>query len=100
MKKKHVAVAIMVILFSLNIIWSSVFGDANGQDERLPVLLIHAYASDASVWGEWEKMLKKDSINVTAVTFNGNDRCSDSESHAHELREIVNELRRRLEQIR
>lgn len=93
MREKHLAVAIIVILFSLSIIYSSAFLVANGQDERLPVLLIHGYASDASVWGEWEKMLKKEGINATAVTFNGDDRCGDSESHAHELRGIVSDFK-------
>lgn len=26
----------------------------------IPVLLIHGYASDASVWTKWEDLLKKD----------------------------------------
>jgi pimeloyl-ACP methyl ester carboxylesterase len=94
MKEKHLAVTIIIILFSVTIIWSSLLRVANGQNEKpLPVLLIHGYASDASVWGEWEKMLKKDGIKVTAVTFNDDDRCGDSESHAHELREIVTDFK-------
>jgi pimeloyl-ACP methyl ester carboxylesterase len=93
MKVKLLSVAFILILFSVTIIWNSISPVANGQGEKLPVLLIHGYASTASVWGEWVKMLKKDGINATAVTFNGDDRCGDSESHAHELRYIVNDFK-------
>ena len=38
-------------------------------NKPLPVLLIHAYASDASVWSKWEDLLKKDGITFYPITF-------------------------------
>jgi pimeloyl-ACP methyl ester carboxylesterase len=38
-----------------------------------PVLLIHGYLSDASVWKKWEDLLKKDNISVFPLTFKQSD---------------------------
>src|SRR5262245_52675211 len=35
----------------------------------IPVLLIHGYASDASVWKKWEPLLDKDHIPYIEVNF-------------------------------
>ena len=35
----------------------------------LPVLLIHGYLSDASIWNNWQDLLKKDSIPAYPITF-------------------------------
>lgn len=91
-------ITLCVLLFtSLGLIAISSFLMANGQPERpsaRPVLLIHGYASDASVWEEWEEMLKNEGINSSSVTFEEDDRCGDSESHAKELDEIVQKFKR------
>ena len=36
---------------------------------KLPVLLIHGYMEDASVWNKWVDLLKKDGISVYPITF-------------------------------
>lgn len=35
----------------------------------IPVLLIHGYVSDASVWKKWEPLLNKDHIPYIEVNF-------------------------------
>jgi triacylglycerol lipase len=59
-----------------------------------PVLLIHGYASTASVWNEWKAMLGNEGINSSAITFDEDDRCGDSQSHARELEGIVEKFKR------
>ena len=51
----------------------------------LPVILIHCYASDSSMWDEWEQYLNEDNISYKLVTFNINDSCGSSKQHAQEL---------------
>lgn len=90
-----VTVCIM-LLYSISLIAISNLPTVIGQPERpsaRPVLLIHGYASDASVWGEWEEMLENEGINSSSVTFEEDDRCGDSESHAKELDEIVQKFK-------
>ena len=55
----------------------------------LPVLLIHGYFSNASVWDEWEKLLRNDSIKAIPITFTLDDACGSAEEHALELNRIV-----------
>ena len=42
---------------------------ASTTNKPLPVLLIHGYASDASIWSKWEDLLKKDGIIFYPITF-------------------------------
>ena len=58
-------------------------------DRRLPVLLIHGFLTDASVWNTWQDLLKRDNIPFEAVTFKQDDKCGSAEIHAAELNEIV-----------
>jgi pimeloyl-ACP methyl ester carboxylesterase len=52
----------------------------------IPVLLIHGYLSDASVWKKWEDLLKKDNIPVFPITFKqSDDKCGSAAEHAKEL---------------
>lgn len=62
--------------------------EANGQ-QRLPVLLIHGYLNDASVWDKWIVNLRAAGIYAEAVTFNGNDKCGSYADHAEQLGNIV-----------
>jgi pimeloyl-ACP methyl ester carboxylesterase len=60
------------------------------QKDPLPVILIHGYDEDSSVWSEWQSLLQKDGIQFYAVTFNqSDDRCGSSANHAKELEQIV-----------
>ena len=75
---------------------------ANGQSQTtnsapikkpLPVLLIHGYASDASVWSKWEELLNKDGITYYPITFyKSDDKCGSAADHAKELNLQVQQI--------
>jgi pimeloyl-ACP methyl ester carboxylesterase len=101
MKGKHKAIATIVVSL-LTVISTSSFPLANGQPEQqpLPVLLIHGYVSDASVWETWEQLLRNDDIIVHSVafaddptTFVDEDQCGTAEAHASELNQIVEDFK-------
>jgi pimeloyl-ACP methyl ester carboxylesterase len=56
---------------------------------NLPVLLIHGYLSNASVWDRWETLLENYSITYKKVTFEIDDPCGKAKDHAMELNRIV-----------
>src|ERR687886_2042692 len=59
----------------------------------LPVLLIHGYASDSSVWSKWEDMLEKDGIRFYPITFyKSDDKCGSAADHAKELNLQVQQI--------
>ena len=62
--------------------------------KSLPVILIHGYSEDSSVWSsEWQGLLQKDGIPFYAVTFNqSDDKCGPAASHAKELEQIVKNI--------
>jgi pimeloyl-ACP methyl ester carboxylesterase len=101
MKEKHKAIATIVISL-LAVVSTSSFPLANGQPEQqpLPVLLIHGYASDASVWETWEDLLENDDIVAHAITFTDDpttfvneDQCGSAASHAIELNQIIEDFK-------
>ena len=63
----------------------------------IPVILIHGYASDSSVWAEWENLLENDDIPYLAVTFDNedgySDSCGSSLDHANELNQMVEDFK-------
>lgn len=65
-----------------------------GEQKPFPVLLIHGYAEDASVWEKWEGLLSQDDIIFQAVTFQeSDDRCGSAGEHAKELHEMVQAIK-------
>jgi uncharacterized alpha/beta hydrolase family protein len=61
-------------------------GSGGATNKPLPVLLIHGYGSDASVWSKWEDLLKKDGITFYPITFyKSDDKCGSAADHAKEL---------------
>ena len=61
---------------------------------KLPVLLIHGYMEDASVWNKWGDLLKKDGISVYPITFKQSDaKCGSSAEHAKELSNIIGQIK-------
>src|SRR5215212_10737246 len=73
---------------------------ANAQSEKLPLLLIHGYFSNASVWQTWEQLLENDGITARAVTFADDptssideDACGSAVAHANELNQIIENKR-------
>ena len=63
----------------------------------LPVLLIHGYMEDASVWNKQIDLLKKDGISAAAIypiTFKeSDDKCGSTVEHAKELSNIIKQIK-------
>ncbi len=67
---------------------------STNKSEPLPVLLIHGYMSDASVWKKWEDLLKKDNIPVFPITFTqSDDKCGSAAEHAKELSNQIGDIK-------
>lgn len=59
----------------------------------LPIILIHGYAEDSSVWDEWLGWMDENGLNnAYPVTFSNDDRCGSVEEHSHELSSIVDSI--------
>jgi pimeloyl-ACP methyl ester carboxylesterase len=69
---------------------------------RLPVLLIHGYMEDASVWNKWINLLKKDGISaVYPIIFKqSDDECGSAAEHAKELSNIIGQIKKETVQIK
>jgi pimeloyl-ACP methyl ester carboxylesterase len=55
----------------------------------LPVLLVHGYLEDATIWRTWENLLTEDGIPFYTVTFTNDDECGSAAAHAIELQRII-----------
>jgi uncharacterized alpha/beta hydrolase family protein len=95
MNEKYIVLSAIIIILLTAIASSFFFSTANGQQQHLPVLLIHGYLNDASVWNEWIVNLRAAGIYAEAVTFNGNDKCGSAADHAEQLRNKVEEFKTR-----
>jgi uncharacterized alpha/beta hydrolase family protein len=61
----------------------------------LPVLLIHGYMEDATVWNKWVDLLKKDGISAYPITFKeSDDKCGSAAEHAKELSNIIGQIKK------
>jgi pimeloyl-ACP methyl ester carboxylesterase len=96
-KMMILSVAYLLLLLLSN---SQFLPVANAQSEKLPVLLIHGYFSNASVWQTWEQLLRNDGIIARAVTFADDprtfvdeDACGSAAAHASELDQIIEEFK-------
>jgi pimeloyl-ACP methyl ester carboxylesterase len=91
------AISISILLIGVGLFASL---PANGQlqtieKKPLPVLLIHGYAEDATIWKKWEDMLKKDNIPFYTITFkNSDDKCGSASEHAKELDKRVQDIKK------
>src|SRR5215207_1621520 len=67
---------------------------------KLPVLLIHGYMEDASVWNKWIDLLRKDGIStVYPITFKqSDDKCGSGAEHAKELSNIIGQIKKEIGQ--
>jgi uncharacterized alpha/beta hydrolase family protein len=107
MSKEIMAIVAVFVMFII-IAGGSFLSIANSQPQTTnitatkkppPVLLIHGYASDASIWSKWEDLLKKDGITFYPITFyKSDDKCSSAADHAKELnlqvQQILNNMTR------
>jgi len=55
----------------------------------LPVLLLHGYLEDVTIWRTWENLLTEDGIPFYTVTFTNDDECGSAAAHAIELQRII-----------
>lgn len=56
----------------------------------LPIILVHGYSENASIWNSWVSWMHQDHINnVQTVTFPHNDQCGTASEHAMELKKII-----------
>jgi uncharacterized alpha/beta hydrolase family protein len=63
-------------------------------DSTPPVLLIHGYMADATVWNKWVDLLKKDGISAYPITFKqSDDKCGSAAEHAKELSKIIGQIK-------
>lgn len=55
-----------------------------------PIILIHGYAEDSSVWDSWIGWLESDGFeNVYPITFSNDDECGTVKQHATELQKQI-----------
>jgi predicted alpha/beta hydrolase family esterase len=67
---------------------------ATTNSSKLPVLLIHGYMEDATVWNKWMDLLKKDGISAYPITFKqSDDKCGSAAEHAKELSNIIGQIK-------
>jgi pimeloyl-ACP methyl ester carboxylesterase len=106
MNKEIIALAALVAIIISLISSGSFISLSNGQslpqtnnsttgsvNKPLPVLLIHGYASDVSLWKKWEDLLKKDGIPFYPITFyKSDDKCGSAADHAKELNTQVQQI--------
>lgn len=66
----------------------------------LPVVLVHGYAEDSTVWNNWEIFFQNTGIPYCTVTFEyyeysqpSYDECGSSEDHAIELDRIIHNVK-------
>lgn len=63
--------------------------------EKLPVILIHGWSSNAQDWAIWEGLLKADKIPFYSITFKeSDDPCGSAQDHATELAKIVDQVKK------
>ena len=65
----------------------------NKPSPPLPVILIHGYYEDKSVWKDWQKLFQN-KTKTFVVTFNTtNDECGSAADHAKELVQIIKQVK-------
>jgi pimeloyl-ACP methyl ester carboxylesterase len=98
-KTLRICLVALAIICNLTVAGGS-FLSVNAQQHnsnQLPILLIHGYGEDSSVWNLWKGWLAADnfsevySITFSPITFR-NDECGSVAKHATELSNIVNKI--------
>jgi pimeloyl-ACP methyl ester carboxylesterase len=97
-------IALLLILINSGGFFTSVNGQITSNNRTvttttfktgpLPVLLIHGYFEDSSIWHRWEQLLTKDRIPFIEVNFGffqGSyyDECGTAVDHANDLSTII-----------
>src|SRR6187401_1496242 len=76
-KTSAAVIAVLLLTPSINIFINSANGQRSPCDngtiirsiQSLPVILVHGWAEDSSIWLQWERLLKQNSIPFCTVTF-------------------------------
>jgi triacylglycerol lipase len=71
-------------------------GPITGSNMTLPVILVHGYNEDSTIWSMWEQLLTSDGIPFCTVTFHqspSGDACGSAADHAMELAQIVQHVK-------
>jgi pimeloyl-ACP methyl ester carboxylesterase len=88
--------AIVIVVISIEILVSNglfVSLATAQEDDVLPVLLVHGYYEDASIWETWEELLEVDVIPFYTITFQqSDDKCGSAIEHARELNTMIQEI--------
>jgi pimeloyl-ACP methyl ester carboxylesterase len=98
-----IAQTVRISAITLASVWcltiiSGSFLPANAQQpasNRLPILLIHGYGEDYSIWTSWINWLRADHFDMTkvySINFTNDDECGSVAQHATELTNIVNRI--------
>lgn len=88
-----VAAAVSVYTLSTSSSNRSV-GTTSGSNKALPLILLHGWAEDGSVWKNWEDLLKKDNVQFYTITFQkSDDKCGTAIEHATELGDRIQAIK-------
>ena len=91
MKLKLISMATIFLLSGVIVFLSPVY--SRPDDSPLPVILVHGYRQDASVWETWEGLLEADGVLYLSITFSeSDDECGSARDHALELSQTVQEF--------
>jgi len=95
-QKIRVSVITLASIWCLIIISGSLLS-VNAQQpnsNRLPIILIHGYGEDYSIWNSWINWLGGDHFSkVYPITFQLDDLCGSTQQHAMELKNIIDRIR-------
>jgi triacylglycerol esterase/lipase EstA (alpha/beta hydrolase family) len=96
---RRICVITIASIWCLIIIISGLFLSVNAQrpnSNRLPILLIHGYAEDFSIWISWEDWLAANHFSkVYPIIFPSHeldDKCGSVAQHATQLKSIVDKI--------
>ena len=85
------AIELLLLLAVINGSFS--YAIAPAIDDHLPIVLIHGYAQDYTVWNTWVRWLEKDNFsNIYPIRFQHDDDCGSAQQHASELRDIIDSI--------
>jgi len=91
-KKAIVTVVTVIEILVSNGLFVSL-ATAQEDETVLPVLLVHGYYEDASIWETWEEFLESDDIPFYTITFQqSDDKCGSAVEHARELNNMIQEI--------
>lgn len=89
--------AIVIVVIAIEILVSNglfvSLATAQEDENVIPVLLVHGYYEDASIWETWEEFLEEDNIPFYTITFQqSDDKCGSAIEHASELNNMIQEI--------